>query len=82
MLASNTEVRTICVEVLLNPNEVSCLDRLRGGLGRSPFFRHLVHEAARTDGKSPPHRKESRGCRGPGRPSSRGAAGMSQRRQV
>lgn len=78
----NTQTRTVCVEVLLNPTEVTCLDRLRGGLGRSPFFRHLIHAAARVDGKAPPSRKESRGCRGPGRPASRGGACMSQRRQV
>ncbi len=77
-----TETRTITIEVLLNPTEVSCLDRLRGGLGRSPFFRQLIHTAARTDGKAPPPRKESRGCRGPGRPASRGGAGVCGRRQV
>jgi hypothetical protein len=78
----NPNTRTVCIEVLLNPSEVNCLDDLRGGLGRSPFFRHLIHAAARTDGKAPPRRKESRGCRGPGRPASRGGATMSQRRQV
>lgn len=78
----NPKTRTVCIEVLLNSSEVSCLDHLRGGLGRSPYFRHLIHAAARTDGKSPPQRMESRGCRGPGRPASRGGAAMSQRRQV
>lgn len=78
----NPKTRTVCIEVLLNDSEVSFLDQLRGGLGRSPYFRHLIHSAARTDGKAPTHRKESRGCRGPGRPASRGGAAMSQRRQV
>lgn len=78
----NPKTRTVCIEVLLNPSEVTRLDDLRGGLGRSPYFRHLIHAVARTDGKAPPHRKESRGCRGPGRPASRGGAVMSQRRQV
>lgn len=75
-----TETRTVCIEVLLNPTEVTYLDRLRAGLGRSPFVRQLIHTAARRDGSAPPQRKESRGCRGPGRPASRGGAGM--RRQV
>lgn len=74
------ETRTITIEVLLNSTEVTYLDHLRAGLGRSPFVRQLIHAAARTDGKAPPQRKESRGCRGPGRPASRGSAGM--RRQV
>lgn len=78
----NPETRTICIEALFNPAEVSSLDSLRGGLGRSPFIRYLVHQAAQTDGKSPPRAKESRGCRGPGRPASRGGACLSQRRQV
>lgn len=78
----NPKTRNVCIEVLLNQTEVSFLDQLRGGLGRSPYFRHLIHAAARTDGKAPPHRRESRGCRGPGRPASRGGAVMSQRRQV
>ena len=78
----NPKTRNVCVEVLLNDSEAISLDELRGGLGRSPYFRHLIHTAARTDGKSPPPRPESRHCRGPGRPASRGVATMSQRRQV
>jgi hypothetical protein len=78
----NTNTRNVTIEVLLNGAEVSCLDRLRGGLGRSPYFRHLINVAERTDGKAPPQRKESRGCRGPGRPAARGSAFMSLRRQV
>jgi hypothetical protein len=78
----NPNTRTICIEVLLNQTEASRLDALRGGLGRSPYFRHLIHTAARTDGKAPPSRRESRACRGPGRVASRGGASMSQRRQV
>lgn len=77
-----TETRTITIEVLLNSTEVTYLDSLRAGLGRSPFVRQLIHSAARTDGKAPPQRKESRGCRGPGRPASRGGASAFQRRQV
>lgn len=77
----NPKTRTVCIEVLLNPSEVTSLDRLRGGLGRSPYFRHLIYTAARTDGKAGPQRKESLGCRGPGRPASGGAL-KSQRRQV
>jgi hypothetical protein len=29
----NPKTRTVCIEVLLNLSEVSCLDHLRGGLG-------------------------------------------------
>jgi hypothetical protein len=78
----NPNTRNVCIEVLLNPSEVSSLDHLRGGLGRSPYFRHLIHTAARVDGKAPPPVRESRGCRGPGRQASRGGATLSQRRQV
>lgn len=77
-----TETRTICIEALFNAVEVSRLDRLRGGLGRSPYLRHLVDIADQMHGKAPPQRKESRGCRGPGRPASRGGAGVFGRRQV
>lgn len=78
----NPKTRTACIEVLLNDVEQTFLDQLRGGLGRSPYFRHLLHVAARTDGTTPPARRESRGCRGPGRPASRGAPAMSQRRLI
>jgi hypothetical protein len=78
----NQKTRTCCIEVMLNPSEVNSLDHLRGGLGRSPYFRHLIHKEARTDGKAPPHRMESRGCRGPGRPASRAGVSLFQRRQV
>lgn len=72
----NPNVRHNRIEVMLNPNETNCLDRLRGGLGRSPFLRHLIDTAARTDGKAPAPRKESRGCPGLGRQASRASQGM------
>ena len=77
-----TEARTICIEALFNTVEVSRLDRLRGGLGRSPYLRHLVDVADRVDSKATPAQKESRGCRGLGRPASRAGAGLFGRRQI
>lgn len=70
----NPNARHLTVEVLLNDHEATLLDQIRGGLGRSPFFRHLMHGAAQSNGKPPPPPKESRSCRGQGRPASRGAA--------
>lgn len=78
----NSNTRTVCVEVLLNESELSRLDSSRGGLGRSPYFRNLLHLAARLHGMAPPPQRESRACRGVGRPASRAAGFMSQRRQV
>ena len=78
----NKNARHICIEVLLNDSEVSCLDDIRGGLGRSPYFRNLFHLAARTNGMTPPPAKESRGCRGPGRMASRSSAVILQRRLI
>lgn len=66
--------RHITVEVLINEAELSLLDQIRGGLGRSPFFRHLMHGAASSHGKPPSPPKESRGCRGMGKPASRARA--------
>lgn len=71
----NEKARIATVEVLLNPEEVSRLDMLRGGLGRSPYFRSLMHAAARTHGMPPAGPKESRHCRGLGRPASRASMG-------
>ncbi len=76
----NPNTRTICIEVLLNEAEESRLDEDRGGLGRSPYFRNLLHAAARTHGMAPPPARESRGCRGVGKPASRATGFMGQRR--
>lgn len=70
----NTNARHITVEVLVNEAELTLLDHIRGGLGRSPFFRNLMHGAAQSHGKPPSPPKESRGCRG-GRPASRASYG-------
>lgn len=78
-----TTARHHTVEVLINDAELSMLDQIRGGLGRSPFFRNLMHAAVSTHGKRPPAPKEPRSCRGMGRPASRAASvHMSQRRMV
>lgn len=72
-MSLNPATRTVPVEVLLNEGETANLDALRGGLGRSPFFRSLLYAAAqaatavRTHGTTPPRGRESRGCPGPGR---------------
>jgi hypothetical protein len=75
----NKNTRTACIEVLLNESELSRLDEVRGGLGRSPYFRNLLHLAARLNGMRPRAGKESRVCPG-GRVASRASLGM--RRQV
>lgn len=78
----NPNARHATVEVLFNDEEISLLDTIRGGLGRSPFLRNLMHGAASSHGKPPFPPKEPRVCRG-GRPASRGVGFMaSQRRQV
>jgi hypothetical protein len=76
----NHAARIGTVEVKLNDDELSLLDQLRGGLGRSPFFRDLMHKAARTNGKPPVTQKESRHCPGPGRVANR-ARGVSNGRR-
>lgn len=75
----NKNTRTACIEVLLNESELMHLDEARGGLGRSPYFRTLLHLVARPHGMPPAPCRESRGCR-VARPASRASAGM--RRQV
>lgn len=75
----NPNARTSSIEVKLNPAEVSLLDQIRGGLGRSPFLRDLMHREARTHGKPPAPPKEARQCRA-GPVASRASIGM--RRQV
>lgn len=75
----NPNARYATVEVLFNDDELSLLDHIRGGLGRSPFLRHLMHGAAGSHGKPPSTAKEPRACRGI-RPASRGAGFMERRR--
>lgn len=75
----NTKTRTETVEVLLNPEETVTLDFLRAGLGRSPFLRNLLHLAARTHGMPTSVPRESRHCRGVGRPANRASAGGGMR---
>lgn len=74
-----TTARHHTVEVLINDAELSLLDQIRGGLGRSPFFRNLMHGAAQSHGKPPYPPKESRACRGVGRPASRASFGVASR---
>jgi len=75
LLARNELIRDICVEVLLNKREATRLDGIRGGLGRSPYFRALLDGADRMHGMPPAPPRESRGCRG-GKVASRASAGM------
>lgn len=85
-MSLNPATRTVPVEVLLNEGETADLDALRGGLGRSPFFRSLLYAAAkaattvRSHGTAQPHGRESRGCPGPGRQAGR-ARGVSNGRR-
>jgi hypothetical protein len=67
--------------VLFNPAELFNLDRIRNGMARSTFLRSLSNNAAHGNGKAPPPARESRHCRGVGRPASRagGAKGGARR---
>ena len=79
-IAASDLWHNISIEVLLNKKGVTRLDKLRGGLGRSPYFRALLDGADRANGMPPAAPKESRGCRGKGKQASRGAPAMSMRR--
>lgn len=74
----NPNARTNSIEVKLNDDEVSLLDQIRAGLGRSPFLRNLMHQEARTHGKPPAPPKEARQCRAI-RPASRASFGGQMR---
>ena len=82
-MSINPNTRTATVEVLMNAAELEGLDRVRQmfGMDRSPFLRFLTNNAVRTHSTTPPPFRESRGCRGPGRPASR-ARGVSARRNL
>jgi len=67
----NHAARIGTVEVKLNDAEISLLDQIRGGLGRSPFLRDLMHKAAHAHAMPQGRLKESRKCPGPGRMASR-----------
>jgi hypothetical protein len=75
-MSLNPKTRTECVEVLMNPAELSGLDRIcqSFGMARSTFLRGLSNSAVRTHGTAPSFSGESRGCRGPGRMASRASA--------
>jgi len=83
----NHAARTTTIEVLMNEDEVTGLDAIRGSLGRSPFLRSLVDAAARatstvrTHGTAQPSCRESRQCPGLGRQACRprGAKGGARR---
>jgi hypothetical protein len=82
MSTFNPAARTETIEVKLNDEEVGLLNLLRGGLGKSPFFRNLLHREANSNGKPPSSPKESRQCRAI-RPATRATSvHMAQRRMV
>lgn len=82
MSAYNPDARINTIEVKLNDDEVSLLNLLRGGLGKSPFFRNLLHREAPANGRPPSFPKEARQCRAM-RPASRATSvHMAQRRMV
>jgi len=78
----NHAARIGTVEVKLNDAEISLLDQIRGGVGRSPFLRDLMHKAARTHAMPPAKPKESRGCPGPGRLAGRARGVTNGRRHL
>jgi len=82
-MSLNPAVRTECLETLLNPAEMNGFTALSKllGLSKSALNRSLINSAVRTHGMAPPPSRESRGCRGPGRPASR-ASGVSARRNL
>lgn len=76
-MSLNPNVRTEVLETLLNPKELSeftALSKLLG-ISKSALNRCLINSAVRTNGIAPPPSRESRGCRGVGRPASRAGSG-------
>jgi hypothetical protein len=85
-MSLNPNVRTEVLETLLNPMELSgfaALSKLLG-LSKSALNRSLINSAVQSHGMAPPPSRESRGCRGVGRPASRagGPKGGSVRRNL
>lgn len=82
-MSLNPNVRTEVLETLLNPKEMGSFTALSKllGLSKSALNRSLINSAVSTHGMAPPSGRESRGCRGPGRPASRagGAKGNVRR---
>ena len=82
-MSLNPAVRTEVLETLLNPAEMTGFTALSKllGISKSALNRSLINSAVRTHGMAPPPGRESRGCRGIGRPASRagGAKGAMRR---
>lgn len=80
----NHNARTFCLETLLNESELSGFEALAQMLGvpKSTLNRSLINREVRCHGSPPVPPRESRGCRGPGRPASRAGVSLFQRRQV
>jgi hypothetical protein len=80
----NKNTRTLCLETLLNESEHSKFAALAQLLGipMSTLNRSWINREVQRHGMAPPPGRESRGCRGAGRPASRGAPALLQRRQV
>lgn len=78
----NPNTRHHCIEMLVNDSELSGLNTVCQALGvaKSVFLRGLLNAQVRSHGKAPEAPKESRVCRGAGRPASRASVDM--RRQV
>jgi hypothetical protein len=74
----NPKVRHNCIEVLVNDDELSGLNTVCKALGvaKSALVRSLINKQVQQHGMPPARQKESRGCRGPGRPANRASAGM------
>jgi hypothetical protein len=76
-MSLNPNVRTEVLETLLNPEELSGFTALSKllGISKSALNRCLINNAVRTNGIAPPPSRESRGCRGVGRPANRASGG-------
>jgi hypothetical protein len=85
-MSLNPNVRTEVLETLLNPAELkgfTALSKLLG-ISKSALNRCLINNAVQANGIAPPPTRESRGCRGVGRPANRAGCGkgLSARRNL
>lgn len=83
-MSLNPNVRTEVLETLLNPKEMGGFTELSKllGLSKSALNRSLINSAVQSHGMAPPAVRESRGCRGPGRPGNRASSVTNGRRHL
>lgn len=77
----NNETRTEAVEVLFNPTELAKFSSLCKALGvaKSTYLRGLANVQVQTHGSGGAQLRESRHCRGLGRPASRASLGVARK---